>query len=80
MDGWFGRFKEWWRQGNAIAMLTGECGLDEVRDDGASEPGPGRRDTESGEAHTGDDPPTRDPDDTPADPAAGGRNVPGAMP
>ena len=81
MDGWFDRFREWWRQGNAIALLTGERGLDEVRDERMSEPGPDRRDTGSGEARDpGDSRPTQHPDGTPADPAAGGRDVPGAGP
>jgi hypothetical protein len=81
MDGWFDRFKEWWRQGNAIALLTGERGLDEVSDERPSAAGPDRRDTGSGEAcEPGDDPRTRHPEGTPADPAPGGQDVPEAGP
>jgi hypothetical protein len=80
MDGWFDRFKEWWRQGNAIALLTGERGLDEVHDGRPSEAGLARADTESGEAHPGDDPPTRHPEGTPTDPSTGSPKQPGATP
>ncbi len=50
MGDWFDRLKEWWRQGNAMAMLTGERGLDEVRDAEAPDPDPGERAPGSSEA------------------------------
>jgi hypothetical protein len=43
MDGGFDRVSRWWKQGNAMAVLTGEHGLDEVRDAEASEAEPGQR-------------------------------------
>jgi hypothetical protein len=50
MGDWFDRFRRWWKQGNAMAMLTGERGLDEVQDERASEAEPGQRDPRPSEA------------------------------
>ncbi len=59
MDGWFDRLNEWWRQGSAMAMLTGERGLDEVRDAEASEAEPGERVPGLSEAAPIEEPPAR---------------------